>query len=113
MKLTLQGAFGAAKAAAAAIQGKVEPASVIMERAAVCLSCPRRVRTTGVSKVSQRLAELSRLNNADKNISDFSCGICGCSLLLLLSAVPANIHKDSELEERQRKRTNCWINKLK
>lgn len=113
MKLTLQGALGAAKAAAAAIQGNVEPASVVLSRAEVCLKCPRRIRTTGVSRVSQRLAELSRLNNADKNISDFSCGICGCSLLLLLSAIPANIHKDSPMEQRQRQKTNCWINKLK
>lgn len=107
MKLT--DVTGALKAYRAATKKETAPPDVVASRVRVCLTCPQRKRTQGISRVSKYLADLARLNNADKNISDFSCNICGCSLLLLTSALPENLHVDSEVQKTKREKTNCWM----
>lgn len=111
MKLSdITGAIRAYKAATRLETVSDEEAA---KRAAICLQCrPWRQRTRGVSKVSQALAQYAGLNNADKRISDYSCSLCGCSLLLLTSALPENLHKDSPEQKAKRAKTKCWMNQL-
>lgn len=103
---------GALRAYKAATRLETVSDMVATERANVCLRCPQRKKTTGISRISRFLSELARQHNVDKNISNFSCGICSCNLQLLLSALPENLHKDSPEQKAKRAKTKCWMNGL-
>ena len=105
------GIKAAIKAFVEATKNNVVPESIIQHRAAICRRCPQRVVTRGTSKVSEILGVLSGKHGVPNEISAFSCGVCGCSMLLLLPATEENLHKDSEAEAKKRPGT-CWIKKL-
>lgn len=94
-----------------AVRGNVSSAGQVANRAAVCASCSKRVPTTGVSRMSALLGRLSGKHGVPSSVSGFSCGVCGCNLLLLLPATKENIHQDSEAEAKVRPE-NCWIKTL-
>ena len=107
--MNLSDITGALAAYRAATKKETASPEQVLRRTTICLTCPMRVRTRGVSKVSQFLGELARLNNADKNISEFSCNVCGCNLLLLTTALPENLHQDNAEQKQVRDKTNCWM----
>lgn len=100
---------GAIKAYVAATKKETASPEEVLRRSKICLACPMRVRTRGISRVSKFLGELARINNADKKISEFSCGVCSCSLLLLTTALPENLHQDNEKQKQKRNKTACWM----
>lgn len=104
------GAIAAIKAFREAVAGNVVPEAIIIHRAAICRVCPQRVVTRGTSRVSAVLGALSGKHKVPAEVSNFSCKVCGCSMLLLLPATKENLHKDSEEESKQRP-DNCWIKK--
>ena len=111
MTLNLQGAVAALKAYQQARSGSVEPPAVIKSRADICLRCPQRKITRGVSKVSEVLGVLANRNRVPNAVASYSCSVCGCSLMLLIPAVKEDIHKDTPAEAAKRPDT-CWIKHL-
>lgn len=107
-----QDALAAALAFIAATKGDVVPIETIIERSRICKACPLKVKTTGVSRVSQILGSLASKHNLPKEISDYSCSICGCNFQLLLPSIEG--HKDNEKQKKRRIKgnPNCWILKL-
>lgn len=100
---------GGLKAYVAATKKETASEEEVLSRCNTCLKCPMRIKTRGISKVSQFLALLARQNNVNKDISEYSCGICMCSLLLLTNALPENLHKDTPEQAKKREKTNCWM----
>lgn len=111
MTLNLQGAVSALKAYQQARKGDVESPATIKVRADVCFSCPKRRITRGVSKASEMLGILANRNRVPNAVASYSCGVCSCSLMLLLPATKEDIHKDTPEEAKERP-DNCWIKQL-
>ena len=105
------GVRAAIKAFVEATKNNVVPEAIIQHRASICRRCPQRVVTRGTSRVSEVLGSLSGKHGVPNEISAFSCGVCGCSMLLLLPATAENLHKDSPDESKKRPGT-CWIKKV-
>jgi len=108
MNLNIQGAVAALKAYQSARRGNVETAAEIQRRAAVCFRCPKRQITRGVSKASEMLGILANRHRVPASVSAYSCGVCGCSLQLLLPAVKEDLHRDTPEEAKARPKA-CWI----
>jgi hypothetical protein len=102
--------LAAINAYAEATKKNVVDTTTIEERSRICLGCPQRVKTRGMSRVSKILGVLSGKHGVDKGVSDFSCNVCSCSLLLLLPALKENLHKDTP-EEAKKRPEYCWITK--
>lgn len=78
-------------------------------RISVCKTCPRLRRVSGLTgRVSQILGSLSIKHKVPRDVSGCSCGVCGCSLLLLAPALPGNLHEDSP-EEAKKRPSSCWM----
>lgn len=103
---------GALKAYIAATKQETVSAEDAEERSKICRKCPKRIPTRGISRVSRMLADLARLHNSDQNIANYSCGICSCSLALLVPSLPENLHQDTEEQKTERLKTYCWMNNL-
>lgn len=102
------GIKAAAKAYVEATKNNVVSLEQLEKRARVCRMCKFKQKTRGTSRVSQVLGFLSQKNMVPDDISKYSCGICKCSLLLLLPAKTENLHKDSP-EEAERRPGFCWM----
>ena len=111
MSLNLKGAMAAIRAFQEARRGNVVSTTEIVNRGSICAKCPKRVPTTGVSTVSAVLGRMANKHLVPKDVSQYSCGVCGCSLMLLLPASEENIHKDTA-EERTQRPEQCWLLKL-
>lgn len=78
-------------------------------RLAICKTCPKLKRVSGLTgRVSQILGALSIKHKVPRDVSGSSCGVCGCSLLLLVPALPQNLHKDSP-DEAKKRPVSCWL----
>jgi hypothetical protein len=103
--------LAAANAFKAALKGDVVDDATIAARTAICLKCPKRQRNTGViTRVSKILGDLANKHRVPEAIADYRCGVCKCSLMLLLPATDKDQHKDSVQEARRRSLT-CWLKK--
>jgi hypothetical protein len=112
MKIGLVGAMAALKAYADARGGDVVSPEELRDRTAVCRSCPKRKLSSGIlTKVSEKLGILANAHRVPKDVSAYSCGVCGCSLMLLLPARGVALHKDTPEEARERP-DSCWIKKV-
>ncbi len=99
----------ALKAYAEATRGNTVSADVFARRISICKTCPKRRRVSGLKgRISQIMGSLSIKHKVPREVSESSCGVCGCSLLLLVPALEENLHKDSEKERRERPVT-CWF----
>lgn len=104
-----QDAIAAAKAFREAVRGNVVSDAEILRRAAICAACPKRQKVTGwKSEVSKKLGMIANKNRVPSKVSDYRCGVCGCSLMLLLPATSKDLHKDSPEEAKNRPKT-CWL----
>ncbi len=84
-------------------------------RARICSKCPMKRKVGGfIGRASQVLGAASATGQVPDELANRKCGVCGCSLLLLIPAVPANLHKDSpkEAEIRAKEAPNCWLRKI-
>lgn len=109
MRIRIQDAQAAVKAFREAVRGNVVPDDEILRRVEVCKACPKRRLNQGFpTRVSQVLGALSSKYRVHPDMRDYSCGVCGCSLLLLLPATAENLHRDSEAERAARP-AKCWL----
>lgn len=93
-----------------AVRENTVPTTTLAERLAVCNACPMNQKNSGVkNRVSQILGQLATKHSVPAEISDRSCGVCGCNFSLLLPALPENLHKDSP-EEAAKRPESCWFN---
>jgi hypothetical protein len=92
-----------------ATKGNTVDAAEFNRRISICKACPKLKRVSGLTgRVSQILGSLSIKHKVPRDVSGSSCGVCGCSLLLLVPALPQNLHKDSPDEAKKRPAT-CWL----
>lgn len=109
--ITIQDIRAAANAFKDAIKGDVVDDATILSRTSTCLKCPKRRKVSGiVSRVSRILGDIANRHRVPKDIADYKCSVCGCSLLLLLAATDKDLHKDSPQEAKRRPLT-CWLKK--
>ena len=110
--MKLNDAISAVNAFRAAKRKDVVPPIIIIERAAICGACPKRVDSKGiVSNISKALGMLANRHRVPNEIKNFSCGVCGCNFTLLLPALDEDVHKDT-VEERADRPEECWIRKI-
>lgn len=109
MSITLTGATAALKAAREATRGNTVDEAILRDRISICNDCPKRERVKGVvGNVGRVLALVANKHKVPKEISDYRCGVCTCPLALLATALPENLHKDSEAEAAKRPK-RCWL----
>jgi hypothetical protein len=102
-------AIAALNAAREALRENTVDTTTLIERVGVCEQCPMKKHTQGLkSNVGQILATLAIKHQVPESISGFMCGVCGCPLSLLTSALVENLHKDSPQEAAQRP-LGCWM----
>lgn len=106
-----QDAIAALRAYQEARRGQVVSAGTLARRAETCAACPMRKPTAGVSLISGILGNLANKHRVPAELADFACGVCGCSMMLLLPAFDDDLHRDSEAEAAVRPET-CWMKKL-
>jgi hypothetical protein len=101
--------LAAANAFKDALKGDVVDDATIASRTAICLKCPQRRKVTGVvSRVSKILGDIANRHRVPKEIADYRCNICKCSLMLLIPATEKDQHKDSP-QEAKRRPASCWL----
>lgn len=111
--MNLSGVKQALKAYKAARNAETVSDAEAMRRARICANnCPMNRKVTGfIGRTSQVLGASSDTGQVPPELADRKCGVCGCSLLLLIPALPANLHRDDAIEQGQRakKAPNCWL----
>ena len=111
MKIGVKGAIAAINAFREATHGNVVTIKTVEARAAVCEACPKKQEVQPgdlVARASKTLGTLSGKHGVPDEIAKKKCGVCKCSLLLLLPAKRENLHKDSAKEAASRP-ASCWI----
>jgi hypothetical protein len=110
--MTPRDSIAAIKAFQHALSGKVVSPEEVRARHNVCVKCPQRVRVgRDISAVSKFLGMLANRHRVPQEVKGFKCGVCGCSLMLLLPATKDDLHVDTEKEAAVRPKT-CWIKNL-
>ena len=103
---------GAGKAILAfihAVGGVTVSAEEIARRANICEACPKRRTGNGVEEgISKFLGRLANKHKVPEEVAGYHCGVCGCSLMLLVPATEKDLHKDSAAEAADRP-AGCWI----
>lgn len=110
--MNLSGIKQALKAYKAARNAETVSDEEAQRRARTCAKCPMNRKVAGfIGRTSQILGASSDSGQVPPELADRKCGVCGCSLLLLIPALPANLHRDDAIEQVQRakKTPNCWL----
>jgi hypothetical protein len=101
--------LAAANAFKDAIKGDVVDDATIASRTEICLKCPKRQRNSGIiTRVSKILGDLANRHRVPDSIAGYRCGVCKCSLMLLVPATEKDQHKDSP-QEAKRRPASCWM----
>lgn len=109
MKITASGALSAIKAFREAMSDHTVSDQEIVKRSEVCQTCPMRRDGHGVAEnISKVLGTLANRHRVPSELADSHCGVCGCSLMLLVPATKRDLHKDSA-EESANRPAGCWI----
>ena len=100
--------------------GKTVDQKELDERQIICKTCPLRSKTSycsgcgGLSKITNALNEARRLTRRslvfDTSLKSDFCGVCGCSLPLLLATNKDYLPEDDPVQEKQRP-DKCWMKK--
>jgi len=110
--MNLAGAIAAIKAFTEAVNGNVVSSDEVFRRTDICAKCPMKRKTTGApSKISRYLGVLANKHRVPADLNGQKCNVCGCSLMLLIPATEADLHKDSP-EEAKKRPASCWIKLL-
>jgi len=111
--MNLSGIQQALKAYKAAKNAQTVSDEEAQRRARTCAKpCPMKRKVGGfIGRASHILGAASSTGQVPTELADYKCGVCGCSLLLLIPALPENLHKDSPQEraEREKKAPGCWL----
>ena len=111
--LNLRDAAKAAKAFQQATQGNTAPEEEILRRAQLCLGCDARkmVRARFKDQASKMLGMMANRNKVNPKLKNSKCGVCQCSLMLLIPARSEDLHRDSPQQAVDRKEANeqCLI----
>lgn len=86
-----------------------------LRRGKICKQCPMRRKVGGfIGRVSHILGAATGNHQLPEDLRDYKCGVCQCSLLLLVPAVETSLHKDSPEERRKRMKSapGCWLLKI-
>ena len=102
--MTLSGSLQAFKAAANKKLGRTASEDTIAYRLETCSSCPRLKK----AETKEERASLILAGEQPEGVRDMVCSVCGCSIALLTSARPQDIHHDSP-EERAQRPPFCWL----
>ena len=107
--ITTKGAIAAAKAFKSAVKGNVVSPREIARREAICSKCDfREEKTSIISQLSKTLGKFANRHRVPDSVSKYRCGVCECSLMLLLPATDADMHQDSP-EEAEKRPDGCWL----
>jgi hypothetical protein len=107
--MNTNGALAAIKAFKEALNGNVVSEQEVLRRTMVCAICPKLKRDTGVKTgISRMLGNLANKHRLPDEIKGKSCGVCGCSLMLLLPATDKDLHVDSPEQAKERPKS-CWM----
>ena len=119
-RLTLHGASKACNALLNVASGNVETNYEITRRAAICRNCPHLTSVSdcmscgGAGKVSNLIRSVRSIFKKNINIPHEAakryCGLCGCSLALLLPTTMPN-QKDETEEVNEKRPDHCWLKK--
>jgi hypothetical protein len=107
--MNIFGAAAAINAFAEATRGHVVAPGEIVRRAAICAPCPLLRSSSGLAgAVSERLGALASKHRVPPEAHGRACGVCGCSLMMLLPAAGPDLHADSA-DEAARRPPACWL----
>lgn len=107
--MNLTGATSALKAFTHATRGKTVDEIELLRRHSICLGCPMLHQKSGAeTQASAILGSLANRHKVPRDVSKKMCGVCKCSMLLLLPALPEDLHKDTH-EEDEARPANCWV----
>jgi len=110
--MTPHDSVAAIKAFCHAIKGDVVSPEEVRRRSGICETCPKRERVSKVkTQVSKFLGMVASRYRVSSDTKDYCCGVCHCSLLLLLPATKEDLHVDSAEESAARPET-CWMKNL-
>lgn len=111
-------AFIGAKALLNYTRGKAASAKEMNRRASICAQCPVIQSTSGcqacgASRQAANLANQIRVHKGSeepipKTVSSKYCGICECSLSLMVVTQYKDFNKESE-EKNSKRPDNCWL----
>lgn len=113
--MKLSGVTQALKAYRSARKQETVDDQEALRRGKICKGCPMRRKVGGfIGRVSQVLGEATGNRQIPEDLRDYKCGVCQCSLLLLVPAIEDNLHKDSPAERRTRLKSapGCWLLKI-
>lgn len=113
-------AMQAGKAALKIIKGVMVGNKEMERRYNICKSCPAISETSECFRCN-RAKFLAEITHTLKGVfgedvklpgesKKFSCGVCGCSLSMLLPTKTADLHQDTP-EQAERRPDFCWMSK--
>lgn len=117
MSFSPKGALAAVKAFAEAVSSNVVAPEEVQRRISICTKggngkpCPRYkiIRSpaslSGLSRIMGRIANKHRV---PKEVSNYRCQTCGCSMALLVPARGEELHQDTPEQAAQRP-GYCWV----
>lgn len=120
-QVTVSNAWDALKASTKIVKGEVASQKEIDRRSEICLKCPMAVETsdcrscsgTWSTTLAQLTDEVRNKTGVNFRISDTLkakfCGVCGCTLMMLIASLKKNLHKDDEKQKSLRPE-ECWMN---
>ena len=113
MSISIQGALAAATAFKEARNGNVAPTDEIAVRANICEACPKRrnIRVHGTDQASRVMGMMANKNRVPPVLKNSKCGVCQCSLMLLVPSRGEFLHRDSPAEaaDRAANAPRCWV----
>lgn len=111
--ISIRDATAAVNAALKARGGKVVDAAELKRRADICLKCPMRrfVSMQPADQLSRVMGMMVNRHRVPASVASYKCGVCGCSLMMLLPALPEDLHKDNpeQAELRRSSAPSCWV----
>jgi len=100
--------------------GKTVDQKELDERQNICKACPLRSQVSycsgcgGLGKITNALNDVRRLTRQslvfDSRLKSDFCGVCGCSLPLLLATNKYYLPEDNPIQKKERP-AECWMNK--
>lgn len=119
-RVRFRDALAAGKAAVKIVTGDTVDQKEMQRRWDICRGCPALSETSECFSCN-RARFVAELTGTVKSIfgkeikypgesKKYTCGVCGCTLALLLPTRSDGFHEDSE-EEKKHRPDFCWINK--
>lgn len=119
-KVSFKEALQAGKASLKIITGQIVSQKEIGRRWEICDKCPAKTETKECFSCN-RAKFLAQITHEIKGIfgtevkfpgesKKFSCGVCGCSLAMLLPTKTSDLHEDTP-QQKELRPDFCWMSK--